>query len=409
MCRLALFRGMEDEVQLCFALSELELSMGGHGNGIYSEESGCKKSVNLACTDIASGIAKTSLTEPVLFHTRLASAGGITDRLCHPFEVEGEAGKFVVAHNGHWSDWGYFSDYEEESDTEVAARLIAQYGPGVLLSDVFDYGGVYIVADITNSMVWADWFIVRRSGNFYINRLQTSKDAPHRYFHSSEPVRAFDGEYVSSAPIPVDIMFRVRPNGKIKQAKWIDPVEPEKARSWDAHRTYHYSSGGVYMASSSSAGSNERKSYFYSEEDDAWVGVNGPESFDADAAEDTFQCMSVACDGRTTYWHCDACLIKDLDEAILAEGVELTDEEYAERLSLAFEWENEQKLIEEYSYRRSREAVLEAERVEICDMGMGVPDYEPEAGTLALEAARKLYSVPDMSDEDAAFLSSIDR
>lgn len=52
------------------------------------------------------------INPPALIHFRIATAGGVTPLLCHPFPINGEAtldtegeADTVLMHNGHWNDW----------------------------------------------------------------------------------------------------------------------------------------------------------------------------------------------------------------------------------------------------------------------------------------------------------------
>ena len=50
---------------------------------------------------------------PIVFHARMASVGGVSNELCHPFPLEpgvpltrtGTTRKGVLFHNGHWGGW----------------------------------------------------------------------------------------------------------------------------------------------------------------------------------------------------------------------------------------------------------------------------------------------------------------
>lgn len=81
---------------------------------------------------------------PVLLHFRLATAGGASDEMAHPFPIEkkpridthGRANK-VLIHNGHWSDWEFIAEISGASkgmwsDTRLMARLIALHGVSVV-------------------------------------------------------------------------------------------------------------------------------------------------------------------------------------------------------------------------------------------------------------------------------------
>lgn len=91
------------------------------------------------------------IPSPFLIHFRLASIGGKSPHLCHPFPVSktvpldlgGAIRGRVLVHNGHWSDWkkvcldtlvkrgGHFPE-GKFSDTRAIAWLVNIYGTGVL-------------------------------------------------------------------------------------------------------------------------------------------------------------------------------------------------------------------------------------------------------------------------------------
>lgn len=107
MCRLALFNreailflGHDLDVLLC----HLEKSLGGDGNGIgmlwqESEHIKVRKGVHFQAKHAAGELrfAVQQGADWSLFHTRMATAGGICSRACHPFQ----RGRLVLAHNGH--------------------------------------------------------------------------------------------------------------------------------------------------------------------------------------------------------------------------------------------------------------------------------------------------------------------
>lgn len=85
------------------------------------------------------------LPGPKICHFRLATAGGRSMELTHPFPVEkaprtslsGRA-KRVMIHNGHISDWEFYAQISgplpggEWSDTRLVARFLALHGPKIL-------------------------------------------------------------------------------------------------------------------------------------------------------------------------------------------------------------------------------------------------------------------------------------
>jgi hypothetical protein len=125
MCRIAFtvkpkIKSEIYEGVLAAVFATLELSNGGHGNGIAFPNRKGKikiiKGVNYRPHEAARDAAGAPW---VLFHTRLASSGGISDEMCHPFPL-GFWGALV--HNGTVIGKGTFT----ESDTSVMTRVIAE-------------------------------------------------------------------------------------------------------------------------------------------------------------------------------------------------------------------------------------------------------------------------------------------
>jgi hypothetical protein len=88
---------------------------------------------------------------PFIAHARIASVGGKTAELCHPFPLEASLGADrhsgfapgVLFHNGHWGDWkGQLLNAltaqskkmprGQWSDTRAMAYLAWRYGPDIL-------------------------------------------------------------------------------------------------------------------------------------------------------------------------------------------------------------------------------------------------------------------------------------
>lgn len=106
MCRLAMMNNngikyVEKEYGLENLFNYLERQLGGHGNGIcfvYNDGSySINKGVNLSNKEIVDDIMDNiNNIKWVIYHTRLASVGSISDRNCHPFENNGK----VMVMNG---------------------------------------------------------------------------------------------------------------------------------------------------------------------------------------------------------------------------------------------------------------------------------------------------------------------
>lgn len=122
MCRLAMMdnkgiRYVEKKYGLENLFDYLEMQLGGHGNGIcfiYKDGSYfIRKGVNLSNEDIAEEVLmKIKHLKWIIYHTRLASVGNISDRNCHPFNNNGR----VLAMNG--TERNYTVINKKLTDTE---------------------------------------------------------------------------------------------------------------------------------------------------------------------------------------------------------------------------------------------------------------------------------------------------
>lgn len=122
----------------------------GHGGGIAWREGGYVKwEKGLTLDEMKVLCANAPL--PFVFHFRIASCGGQTKELTHPFPVEkemrtdlsGQIKGYVLFHNGHWSaykDKGLDATIKNRvrvpdgdwSDTRVMAWLAHLHGPNIL-------------------------------------------------------------------------------------------------------------------------------------------------------------------------------------------------------------------------------------------------------------------------------------
>src|SRR5574344_2190469 len=106
MCRLALLNKpgidhIENTVGLKNLLNHLEASKVGHGNGyciIFNDgKTRNNKGIRLTNKEITADILENyNNIKWVIYHTRLASMGSITDNNCHPFEDHNS----IIAMNG---------------------------------------------------------------------------------------------------------------------------------------------------------------------------------------------------------------------------------------------------------------------------------------------------------------------
>lgn len=122
MCRLAMMNNegikyIESWYGLENLFNYLERQLGGHGNGvcfIYNDGSYyVHKGVNLSNKEIAEEVLmKINYIKWIIYHTRLASVGSISDENCHPFENKGR----VMAMNG--TERNYVVVNKNLTDTE---------------------------------------------------------------------------------------------------------------------------------------------------------------------------------------------------------------------------------------------------------------------------------------------------
>lgn len=121
-----------------------------HGNGIAWIDGSAvryEKGISLkALIELASEIPL-----PYVVHARIATAGGITPELCHPFPIGdgldaealwGHSRRGVLFHNGHWHGWKDYlalEDLDEKtaerdgwSDSRLMAALVTTYGARIV-------------------------------------------------------------------------------------------------------------------------------------------------------------------------------------------------------------------------------------------------------------------------------------
>lgn len=108
-------------------LKGLELRDGGDGNGVVLIKQACpilyEKGVHLSVERIASWIEKEDY-DWVLFHTREASVGAISDENCHPYFVDGKRKLFLAANGSELTMSALGKVLGNRSDSEFIARMI---------------------------------------------------------------------------------------------------------------------------------------------------------------------------------------------------------------------------------------------------------------------------------------------
>jgi hypothetical protein len=148
MCRLALMNRAAAQrlgPNLAALFTDLELSMGGHGNGVaalWSEtaEVSVRKGLTLTATQAAARVLMYADcgADWMLFHTRLATSGGRASRYCHPFK----SGRLVLAHNGHSFVWDELGSSLGISDSECITKCWSRLR--LPLSTLEEVDGVFL-------------------------------------------------------------------------------------------------------------------------------------------------------------------------------------------------------------------------------------------------------------------------
>lgn len=133
MCRLALINKeginyIESNYSLTEFFNYLEASQGGDGNGyciIYDNgKTRIKKGIALTNEEITEDLLKDYQNiKWVLYHTRLASMGNISNKNCHPFRY----GNNILMMNGTESGIRAFIK-DNKTDTETILNICVQLG-----------------------------------------------------------------------------------------------------------------------------------------------------------------------------------------------------------------------------------------------------------------------------------------
>lgn len=109
-------------------LADLELRDGGHGNGYATFTDGklknLKKGVELQVSEIARAMEKEEY-DWILFHTREASAGSITDENCHPYHTKGKT-EIVAAVNGNEKSVSPLASIKGITDSRFILEMISE-------------------------------------------------------------------------------------------------------------------------------------------------------------------------------------------------------------------------------------------------------------------------------------------
>lgn len=199
MCRLAMannagIKYFEKKYGLKNLFNYLERQLGGHGNGIcfiYNDGSyEIKKGIMLSNAEIAEEVmTKINHIKWIIYHTRLASVGSISDKNCHPFENNGR----VMAMNG--TEWSYTVIDELLTDTEnilLSTKNITDntrkyhsvflgYENGKVFANK-NYGSLKYISCKNGGQIFASSF----PAEYYVN--ETVYDAP-RYFVEGQKMK----------------------------------------------------------------------------------------------------------------------------------------------------------------------------------------------------------------------------
>lgn len=163
MCRLALFnykgfKYLEKMGGLDTFFQELEISQGGHGNGVallYPDgRIELRKGVGFDTNEAADFVRNVGRFSWCLFHTRVASAGTVKDENCHPFRE----GDLVLAANG--TEFGFQSLGKvlgDITDTEALFRALIKLEAPIPFSLIYFESVFMGFADRRPFVVSAGW------------------------------------------------------------------------------------------------------------------------------------------------------------------------------------------------------------------------------------------------------------
>ncbi len=150
MCRLALLNReailfLEHDLDTLFCHLEKRLGGDGNGIGLLWQETGyikVRKGLHFRAMHAAGALrfAAHQGADWGLFHTRMATSGGVCTRTCHPFKH----GHLVLAHNGHNDPFARLGALTRKvrSDSEALAQYWARYHSPI--SMLANWRGVFI-------------------------------------------------------------------------------------------------------------------------------------------------------------------------------------------------------------------------------------------------------------------------
>lgn len=130
MCRLLIgsskaLKAYNYNHSLATLLKHLEKQCGGHGNGVSLHRGNALIFSTKGCDLTVEEITHTILSKSVrydyaIFHTRIASVGGVRDSLCHPYT----SGNDALAMNGTLHVLSDIANALNTTDTEVVFNLV---------------------------------------------------------------------------------------------------------------------------------------------------------------------------------------------------------------------------------------------------------------------------------------------
>jgi hypothetical protein len=198
-----------------------------HGAGIAWRDGGVVKwKKGLKANDVFDIVKRVEV--PFVIHFRMATQGGISDEMCHPFPVnkecsiavDGSATK-VLFHNGHWSEWeeavfksaismGIRVPEGNWSDSRAMAWLVRNHGNAILK---FIQRQKVCLLSNTEVRVFGDpWYDERKeNGMIFSNKLWANQNSDrdwdnHRYRGRIGYMR--HGVYVTDGDMHPDMYHR---------------------------------------------------------------------------------------------------------------------------------------------------------------------------------------------------------
>lgn len=204
--------------------------------------------------EMQEAVAKAPL--PFVAHFRIASIGGVTRYLTHPFMIDqrvpyvtkGQTEGEVLFHNGHWNEWlQWVKDAlrygagslriptGKWSDTRGMAWLAAVYGPGVL---EFISEKVITMSPEKIEIFGSGWSWHGETGRMFMASNAFWKPELEKILR----MKAFDGAEEHSAAVP----FSSNSKGKTKESPLLLPSSTEEAQRSEERLTFPKDIGNAF-------------------------------------------------------------------------------------------------------------------------------------------------------------------